>query len=47
MIECFQLVGGPSDPPAEIIKFPSTGFINTDTDTSKFVVKTVSLTASV
>ena len=47
MIECFQLVGGPSDPPVEIIKFPSTGFINTDTDTSKFVVKTVSLTASV
>lgn len=47
MIECFQLVGGPSDPPTEIIKFPSTGFINTDTDTSKFVVKTVSLTASV
>ena len=46
MIECFQLVGGPSDPPVEIIKFPSTGFINTDTDTSKFVVKTVSLTAS-
>ena len=46
MIECFQLVGGPSDPPTEIIKFPSTGFINTDTDTSKFVVKTVSLTAS-
>lgn len=47
MIECFQLVGGPSDPPTEIIKFPSTGFINTETDTSKFVVKTVSLTASV
>lgn len=47
MIECFQLVGGPSDPPVEIIKFPSTGFINTDTDTNKFVVKTVSLTASV
>ena len=47
MIECFQLVGGPSDPPVEIIKFPSTGFINTDTDTNKFVVKSVSLTASV
>lgn len=47
MIECFQLVGGPSDSPTEIIKFPSTGFINTDTDTSKFVIKTVSLTASV
>ena len=47
MIECFQLVGGPSDPPVEIIKFPSTGFINTDTDANKFVVKTVSLTASV
>ena len=47
MIECFQLVGGPSDPPCEIIKFPSTGFINTDTDTNKFAVKTVSLTASV
>ena len=47
MIRCFQLLGGPSDPPTEIIKFPSTGFINTDTDTSKFVVKTVSLTASV
>lgn len=47
MIECFQLVGGPSDPPVEIIKFPSTGVINTDTDTNKFVVKTVSLTASV
>ena len=45
MIECFQLVGGTSDPPAEIIKFPSTTVINTDTDTSKFVVKTVSLTA--
>ena len=45
MIECFQLVGGPSDPPAEIIKFPSTTVINTDTDASKFVVKTVSLTA--
>ena len=45
MIECFQLVGGPSDPPVEIIKFPSTTVINTDTDTSKFVVKTVSLTA--
>ena len=47
MIECFQLVGGPTDSPTEIIKFPSTGFINTDTDTNKFVVKTVSLTASV
>ena len=47
MIECFQKVGGPTDPQVEIIKFPSTGFINTDTDTSKFVVKTVSLTASV
>ena len=47
MIECFQLVGGETDPPVEIIKFPSTGFINTDTDTNKFVVKTVSLTASV
>ena len=47
MIECFQKAGGPSDPPVEIIKFPSTGFINTDTDTNKFVVKTVSLTASV
>ena len=47
MIECFQLVGGPSDPPVEIIKFPSTGFINTDRATNKYVVKTVSLTASV
>ena len=47
MIQCFQLVGGATDPPVEIIKFPSTGFINTDTDTNKFVVKTVSLTASV
>ena len=47
MIECFQLVGGETDPPVEIIKFPSTGFINTDTATNKFVVKTVSLTASV
>ena len=47
MIECFQLVGGETDPPVEIIKFPSTGFINTNTDTNKFVVKTVSLTASV
>lgn len=47
IIKCFQLVGGPSDPQTEIIKFPSTGFINTETDTSKFVVKTVSLTASV
>ena len=46
MIECFQLVGGETDPPVEIIKFPSTGFINTDTDTNKFVVKTVSLTAT-
>ena len=46
MIECFQKAGGPSDPPVEIIKFPSTGFINTDTDTNKFVVKTVSLTAT-
>ena len=46
MIECFQLVGGETDPPVEIIKFPSTGFINTDTGTNKFVVKTVSLTAS-
>ena len=47
MIECFQMVGGQTVPQAEIIKFPSTGFINTDTDTNKFVVKTVSLTASV
>ena len=47
MIECFQLVGGETDPPVEIIKFPSTGFINTDTDPNKIVVKTVSLTASV
>ena len=47
MIECFQMVGGQTVPPVEIIKFPSTGFINTDTDTNKFVVKTVSLTASV
>ena len=47
MIECFQKAGGQTDPPVEIIKFPSTGFINTDTDTNKFVVKTVSLTASV
>ena len=46
MIQCFQLVGGPTDPPVDIIKFPSTTFINTDTDTSKFVVKTVSLTAT-
>ena len=46
MIECFQMVGGETDPPVEIIKFPSTGFINTDTATNKFVVKTVSLTAS-
>lgn len=45
MIQCFQLIGGPTDPPADIIKFPSTTIINTDTDTSKFVVKTVSLTA--
>ena len=47
MIECFQLVGGETDPPVEIIKFPSTGFINTDTDPNKIVVKTVSLTATV
>ena len=47
IIKCFQLVGGETDPPVEIIKFPSTGFINTDTATNKFVVKTVSLTASV
>ena len=46
MIECFQLVGGETDPPVEIIKFPSTGFINTDTDPNKIVVKTVSLTAT-
>lgn len=45
MIECFQLVGGPSDPPVEIVKFPSTNVINTDTDPNKIVVKTVSLTA--
>ena len=45
MIECFQLVGGASVPPVEIIKFPLTNVINTDTDTNKFVVKTVSLTA--
>ena len=45
MIECFQLVGGPSDPPVDIIKFPSTTVINTNTDKNKFVVKTVSLTA--
>ena len=47
IIECFQMVGGQTVPSVEIIKFPSTGFINTDTDANKFVVKTVSLTASV
>lgn len=45
MIECFQQVVSETEKPVEIIKFPSTTFINTDTDTNKFAVKTVSLTA--
>lgn len=45
MIECFQQVVTETEKPVEIIKFPSTTFINTDTDTNKFVVKTVSLTS--
>ena len=46
IIECFQKVGGETVPSVEIIKFPSTGFVNTNTDINKFVVKTVSLTAT-
>lgn len=45
MIECFQQVVTETEKPVEIIKFPSTTFINTDTDTNKFTVKNVSLTA--
>lgn len=45
MIECFQQVVSETEKPVEIIKFPSTTFINTDTDINKFVVKTVSLTS--
>lgn len=43
MIECFQQVVSETEKPVEIIKFPSTTFINTDTDTNKFAVKNVSL----
>lgn len=45
MIECFQQVVSETEKPVEIIKFPSTTFINTDTDTNKFAVKNVSLTS--
>lgn len=45
MIECFQQVVSETEKPVEIIKFPSTNFINTDTDTNKFAVKNVSLTS--
>src|SRR5574344_1378688 len=45
MIECFQQVVSETEKPVEIIKFPSTTFINTDTDTNKFSVKNVSLTS--
>lgn len=45
MIECFQQVVSQTEKPVEIIKFPSTTFINTDTDTNKFSVKNVSLTS--
>lgn len=45
IIECFQQVVSETEKPVEIIKFPSTTFINTDTDTNKFTVKTVSLTS--
>lgn len=43
MIECFQQVVSETEKPVEIIKFPSTTFINTDTDTNKFAVKNISL----
>lgn len=45
MIECFKQVVSETEKPVEIIKFPSTTFINTDTDTNKFAVKNVSLTS--
>lgn len=45
MIECFQQVVSETEKPVEIIKFPSTTFTNTDTDTNKFSVKNVSLTS--
>lgn len=45
MIECFQQVVSETEKPVEIIKFPSTTFINTDTDINKFTVKNVSLTS--
>lgn len=45
MIECFQQVVSETEKPVEIIKFPSTTFINTDTDINKFAIKNVSLTA--
>lgn len=45
MIECFQQVVSQTEKPVEIIKFPSTTFINTDTDINKFAVKNVSLTS--
>ena len=45
MIECFQQVVSETEKPVEIIKFPSTTFINTDTDINKFAVKNVSLTS--
>lgn len=44
MIKCFQQVVSETEKPVEIIKFPSTTFINTDTDINKFTVKNVSLT---
>lgn len=45
MIECFQQVVSETEKPVEIIKFPSTTFINTDTDINKFTIKNVSLTS--
>lgn len=45
MIECFQQVVSETEKPVEIIKFPSTTFINTDTDINKFTVKNISLTS--
>lgn len=45
MIECFKQLVSETEKPVEIIKFPSTTFINTDTDINKFAVKNVSLTS--
>lgn len=46
MIECFKQLVSETEKPVEIIKFPSTTFINTDTDINKFAVKNVSLTSA-